>query len=1164
MTKFFLGLHDFLVRRKALTAFALALLVGLSLFFGLRMNFEEDISKFLPGDPVSARYSEVYEAMSERNNIMVLFVPEESSSDDPEQRRYLVEDAIDAFASVWEEEDSEGLIKEKSITVDESSSLDMIESVEQWYPLFMTEEDYRRIDSLLAVPGYVRETLQADRQMLLFPTGEAMVRNMMGDPLHLFTPVLSRVRESSAQGGYSVEDGFLFTPDGYGLGFLTSPYGSSESSYNGKIARIMEKTISRVNELCPEVKVSAVGAPLIAASNASRIKQDSILAIIVAIVLIGLVLLLSYRRFSDIFWIIISTAIGWLFAFGLIAVLRDSMSIIVLGIASVIIGIAVNYPLHYIDGLKSGTSPRENLREMVLPLLIGNITTVAAFLCLLWMDAAAMKDLGLFGSLMLVGTIIFVLVFLPVFVRGRKGGGKTVELGRLLPESIPFGGWTLLAVVLLTVVMVFLSKRTSFDSDMSNINYMTVQQRSDLGYLQGGISPEGKYELYAVAEGQTLEEAIKVNDNLNGRIRSLEEKGTVSSVKGIGDMIPGEELQKERIGRWNDFWSGGKRERLVALLEKESAAEGFSTGAFDRFTDLLGREFTPQEVESDIFAPAREVFRGTYILSSGGKVCVLSKVGYDDPSRAGEIKSYLSSGEPSTMSFGTEDISNQLAKVLSESFDWIGSVCGLVVFIFLCLSMRRLELAVISFLPLAFGWYWILGTMGLFGIKFNIVNVILATFIFGQGDDYTIFITEGLVYEYAYGRKRLATYRNSVVNSAIIMFIGIGALILAKHPAMKSLAQVTMIGMLFVLVFAFYLPPVLFKWFTTKNGKVRDVPVTFKRLLYSAITFSVFAVAMLLFVYPYTFFFFLGKETEDKKLRYHKFLQKLSRIAVTHIPGVKYKAAEFNVEELSEASVIICNHQSHLDIIALMALYPKMVFLTNDWAWNNPFYGYVIRKAEFYPASDGVDANLERMKDLASRGYSVAIFPEGTRSIDCSIGRFHKGAFMLAQSLGIPVRTMFLHGPGYVLPKKDFMMREGEIHVEVGQRYMIEGDCHKAARSFTSLFREHYAGMRDRIETPQYIARYVRYKYIYKGSEIESAARKALRNLPGEEFFSKVEGTKYIRNCGQGEHALVYALVNRDVKVVATDPSSDNIDICRNISNLPANIEFRVENTPEA
>ena len=125
--------------------------------------------------------------------------------------------------------------------------------------------------------------------------------------------------------------------------------------------------------------------------------------------------------------------------------------------------------------------------------------------------------------------------------------------------------------------------------------------------------------------------------------------------------------------------------------------------------------------------------------------------------------------------------------------------------------------------------------MHLEGIKFNIVNVILATLIFGQGDDYTIFITEGLLYEYTYGKKMLKNYRNSVILSGVLMFIGIGTLIFAKHPAMRSLAEVAIIGMATVVFMACYLPPFVFQWLTKKKGRLREVPLTLKRLIYHVV-----------------------------------------------------------------------------------------------------------------------------------------------------------------------------------------------------------------------------------------------------------------------------------------------------------------------------------------
>jgi hypothetical protein len=116
-------------------------------------------------------------------------------------------------------------------------------------------------------------------------------------------------------------------------------------------------------------------------------------------------------------------------------------------------------------------------------------------------------------------------------------------------------------------------------------------------------------------------------------------------------------------------------------------------------------------------------------------------------------------------------------------------------------------------------------------MQFNIVNVILATFIFGQGDDYTIFITDGLLNEYAYRKKLLPSYKNSIVISALIMFIGMGSLIVAKHPALHSLAEVTIVGMFTVVLMAWVVPPLIFNWLVRRHGEVRPEPITIPFLL---------------------------------------------------------------------------------------------------------------------------------------------------------------------------------------------------------------------------------------------------------------------------------------------------------------------------------------------
>ena len=171
-------------------------------------------------------------------------------------------------------------------------------------------------------------------------------------------------------------------------------------------------------------------------------------------------------------------------------------------------------------------------------------------------------------------------------------------------------------------------------------------------------------------------------------------------------------------------------------------------------------------------------------------------------------------------------MNSAIAGSLSNDFNYIGFACGFIVFLFLWISFGRFELSLLAFLPMAVGWIWILGIMSMLGMQFNIVNVILATFIFGQGDDYTIFITDGLIEEFAYRKKLLPSFKNSIVISALIMFIGMGSLIVAKHPALHSLAEVTIVGMFTVVLMAWVVPPLIFGWLVKRNGVVRPEPIT--------------------------------------------------------------------------------------------------------------------------------------------------------------------------------------------------------------------------------------------------------------------------------------------------------------------------------------------------
>lgn len=233
--------------------------------------------------------------------------------------------------------------------------------------------------------------------------------------------------------------------------------------------------------------------------------------------------------------------------------------------------------------------------------------------------------------------------------------------------------------------------------------------------------------------------------------------------------------------------------------------------------------------------------------------------------------------------------------------------------------------------------------------------------------------------------------------------------------------------------------------------------MVFLRTLYSLLFFLFFT--MVVFTPAAWLYLKLGKVTEKKRYRLHQLIYHASRFVMIHhgIPGTKFRYRMKEKIDFDKPRIIICNHQSHLDLMCQLVFTPKVVFLTNQWVWNNPLYGFLIRHAEYVPVIDGLESILPQLRSLIARGYSVAVYPEGTRSKDCRIGRFHQGAFYLAEQLGVEILPMYLYGPGKILPKKSYHLRKGIFYIEVDhpislQQLKAMGDW----RAQASLMRKQY------------------------------------------------------------------------------------------------------------
>lgn len=134
--------------------------------------------------------------------------------------------------------------------------------------------------------------------------------------------------------------------------------------------------------------------------------------------------------------------------------------------------------------------------------------------------------------------------------------------------------------------------------------------------------------------------------------------------------------------------------------------------------------------------------------------------------------------------------------------------------------------------------------------------------------------------------------------------------------------------------------------------------------------------------------------------------------------------------------VLVVNHQSFADLIAMCFLDHPTKYLGKKSVFDVPVFGWALRIAGEVPVvrgdrESGVRA-LARLADWLARGVSVALFPEGTRSDDGSIGAFKLGAFRLAIETGRPVVPVIIAGARQLLPKHSMVFqRNARIELRV-------------------------------------------------------------------------------------------------------------------------------------
>lgn len=1077
MHRFFIFLYYLISKNKILSVLTAMGIAVLCIFFASKINFEEDINQIIPKNEKSDLTAKVLKQLNFSDKIIVII--ENKSGEDSFQ----LSETADTFLKKIEPlQKYIGSVQGK---VNDNEISETFDFVNQNLPLFLNENDYKEINQKLQKDSIARQ-VEDNYISLASPTSLVTKEFIKKDPLGLTFLGIKKLNALNISKDFKLEDSYIVTKDGKNLLLFIDPKNkSNDTKANEAFVDQLNSIKDSINkQFKGKTEISYFGSPVIAVANAKQIKKDIQNTVVISMTVLLILLIYYFRNFFTPIIVFLPTVFSVLLALLVLYFIKDKISAISLSVGAILIGITIDYALHILTHYKHNNNIEELYKEITQPIILSSATTAVSFLCLVFVRSEALKDLGLFAAITVILSSITALIIVPQLYKPKEKGEhlNTNFIDKI--GSYPYEKNKLLIIACSIIILacLFGFRHVGFNEDIGDLNYIPKELKISEAKLQK-LSDITSKSIYTISYGNSEEDALSRNSELSSFLEKEKKEGKILSYNSIGSVVLSEKDQQKKIDEWNSFWNEKKKSQTISELISSGNKLGFNSSAFDNFNEVLHKDYSVLQLKDYQQVKALQI--SEFMSSENGFYTVSNVVKVDEKKRDAFIKDIEKKHD--AIAIDRQQMNENFLGLLKRDFNTLINYSLLAIILTIIVFFRNFELTVLTMFPIVLTGVVTAGILYFLGLELNIFSTVVCTLVFGVGDDFSIFLTQAMQKEHTTGKNELPTYRISIILAVFTTILSIGSLIFAKHPALHSLALVALIGMFSVIIITSTLYPFWFRLLITNRAKKGLSPITFRLFIWSVFSFLYYGIGGLLFS---AFGSFFVKNSKGNTLNIIKII--LARFLTSVLysnPFVKKKVIKNPSEDFSKPAVIIANHTSFLDTLAIAMTTHKIIYLVNDWVYQSPIFGKLVRALGFYPVSQGIENGMEKLKEKVEQGYSLVVFPEAERSYTNDIKRFHKGAFYLAEQFGLDILPIYIHGNSEVLPKGDFIIYDGSITVKVGSRISKDDmsfgkNYSERTKKINAYFREEFAKLREEIEDENYFKKKLFLSYLYKDSEV--------------------------------------------------------------------------------
>ena len=813
MKNIFTNIYKFLNNNRWFAYLFIILSFVIFVFFGMKVVFNANIADLLPNTNDNFYGDLAFKDLKVKDKIFLQFVSEDKKLN-PEELSDICNEFIDSLII---RDTTSHLVDNILYQIDDDFMFNGLDYLLSHLPNWVDTNMYEKFDSVLR-PEMLIKRMQNNYELIFEEGREDIMDLVQLDPTGLRFAFLADSTFSKNSTGFSIINNHFFSPDSsVARAFLSPKIHSLDSKAGTKLVKLIEDVSVEIENKYPNIEILFHGAPVQSVFNSRQIKKDLWYSVGISLLIICTFIMMCFKNKNTLLLLLVPIIYGLFFSLACVYWIQGTMSMLALGIGAIVLGVALSYVLHIITHFKYVNDPIRVIKEQAVPISVSCITTIGAFIGLIFTQSPLLKDFGVFASFALIGTTLFALIFLPLLFKPEKNEKSEKAFAvfdKINSYRLDNKKWVVALICLIACISFYTSTLVSFDFDLKNIGYHDKNVLKSQKVYSEKIN-KGLSSMYYATTATTLDSALYYSKLLQKDLDILEKKGIISSFSKMTELLVPTNIQLDRIGAWHNYWNENKISNVKKDIETAASIVGFKRGLFSQFEALVEADYDTSSLYDNGILP--EGLSSNIVEKVNNNFMVFTSVLM--PKAEKDSVNDIVASVPHSVVIDPFYYTNGLVKIIHDDFNIVLGISSLFVFIVLLFTYKNIVLAILAFLPMFLSWFIVQGIMGIFGIQFNLINIVISTFIFGIGVDYSIYIMDGLLAD-SIGKKDelLLCHKTAIFLSALVLITVLGSLLFAQHPAIHSIGISTLIGMLSTVIIAYSLQPFLFRMYSNTNN----------------------------------------------------------------------------------------------------------------------------------------------------------------------------------------------------------------------------------------------------------------------------------------------------------------------------------------------------------